>query len=867
MMNMNKIIWGLFLLFYVNIAFAQFTDNFSDGDLSNNPTWVGDVSNFQIANGELQLNAPSEGFSSIFTEIDLLDSAVWEIYTRLDFDPSNSNQLRIYLQLDNQDITVANGYFIELGETGSEDNLKFYRLDAGIDELIAEGTIGAVASSPAFRLKITREANGDWQVETDYTGGFDFNADVQFFDPTYLATTGWFGLICKYSSSRTDKFFFDDISARTIMPDVEAPLLVNATPLNETTLVVQFSEKIEAASAENILNYNVSPSIGSPVSATLIDVNEVELVFANPFTSGENHTLSTENIKDEAGNITGIQTTNFVFTKIETAEPYDLLITEIMADPTPAIGLPEAEWIEIFNKSNKTIELEGMIFADGTGEQILPAISLLPNEYAIICDDSEVANFEVFGKVVEVNSFPLLTNGGELVSIKDVFGKVIHAVDYSSNWYMDTGKKEGGWTLELINPQTPCLGAENWIASNNLNGGTPGRENSVLQNIPDEVFPDLLTAFPESDTELLLNFSEGLDFSTASDISNYTISPSLLLASAEPLPPLYEQVRLRLSQPMEDGTIYKIKIESRVADCAGNTIGMKNELEFALPATIEIGDLVINEILFNPETGGADFLEVYNLSGKVLDLSELLIGRVTADDTQVFGVDNPYLLFPGTIAAFTPEREDVLARYDVPNPAALIETRLPTMPDDDGNVKLYIAGPINPIIVDDLNYNRDWHHPLLDVQEGVSLERIDPSASTDNANNWQSAAESVGFATPTGMNSQFKNSNVGEGQFNLSPSSFSPNDDGIDDFLQINYSLEQAGYLANTTIFDAAGRPIKSLSQNELLGTTGFLRWDGDTDEATYAKTGIYIVYIQIFAPDGSVQEFKEPCVLSRSIK
>ncbi len=855
------------ILLFVQICFAQFTDNFTDGDFTNNPTWVGDVANFQITNGELQLNAPDGGFSSLFTEINLLDSAIWEIYTRLDFDPSGSNQLRIYLQLDNQDVMAANGYFIELGESGSEDKLAFYRLDAGNEELIAEGTIGAVASAPEFRLRITREANGDWLVESDYSGGSDFSTEVQFSDATYLATTGWFGLTCKYSTTRTDKFFFDDISARTIMPDVEAPLLVSATPIDETTLTVQFSEKVEMASAENVLNYNVSLGIGNPVSATLIDVNQVELVFANPFVSGENHILSTENIRDEAGNISTVQTTNFIFTKIETAEPYDLLITEIMSDPTPAIGLPEAEWIEIFNKSNKTIELEGMIFEDGGGEQILPAISLLPNEYAIICDDSEVANFEAFGKVVEVEKFPALTNGGELLSIKNMFGEIIHAVDYSSNWYMDSGKKEGGWTLELINPQTPCLGAENWIASNNLNGGTPGRENSVLQNIPDETFPDLLAAFPESNVEVLLTFSEGLDFSKAAEVSNYSIDPALTITSAEPLPPLYKQVKLRFAQPIENGTVYKIKVENEVSDCAGNTIGMKNESDFALPTDIEPGDLVINEILFNPQTGGFDFLEVYNLSGKILDLSQLLIGRVTSNNTQVFGVENPYLLFPGTIAAFTADREDILSRYNVPNPAALIETQLPTMPDDEGNVKLYITGPINPIIVDDLNYARNWHHPLLKVEEGVSLERIDPSAETDNANNWQSAAASVGFATPTGMNSQFKNSNTAEGVVTLEPSSFSPNDDGVDDFLQINYSLEQSGYLANVTIFDAAGRPVKALSQNELLGTTGFLRWDGDTDDASYAKTGIYIVYIQIFAADGIVQEFKEPCVLSRQIK
>jgi len=153
---MNKIIWVTFFLFSINISFGQLTENFSDGELSNNPTWNGDLPNFQVTNGELQLNAPDAGSSS------------WEIYTRLDFDPSGSNQLRIYLQLDNQDVMAANGYFIEIGETGSEDNLQFYRLDAGDEELIAEGTLGTVASSPEFRLRIIRITTVDLILVRSY---------------------------------------------------------------------------------------------------------------------------------------------------------------------------------------------------------------------------------------------------------------------------------------------------------------------------------------------------------------------------------------------------------------------------------------------------------------------------------------------------------------------------------------------------------------------------------------------------------------------------------------------------------------------------------------------------------------------------
>ena len=41
-------------------------------------------------------------------------------------------------------------------------------------------------------------------------------------------------------------------------------------------------------------------------------------------------------------------------------------------------------------------------------------------------------------------------------------------------------------------------------------------------------------------------------------------------------------------------------------------------------------------------------------------------------------------------------------------------------------------------------------------KKGVALERIDPDAATQDAANWTSASETVGYGTPGYQNSQYK---------------------------------------------------------------------------------------------------------------
>ena len=64
--------------------------------------------------------------------------------------------------------------------------------------------------------------------------------------------------------------------------------------------------------------------------------------------------------------------------------------------------------------------------------------------------------------------------------------------------------------------------------------------------------------------------------------------------------------------------------------------------------------------------------------------------------------------------------------------------------------------------------------------------------------------------------------------------------------------------MANVKIFDQEGRAIKELAHNELLGTEGFFRWDGDQDNGSRARMGYYMIWFEIFDADGMLKTFKK---------
>lgn len=848
---------------------AQFTDSFNDGNFTINPTWSGNDSGFQIQQNTLRSNGP-QASSVIYlsTPSSLMDSAEWNFLIRLDFNPSSTNQVRVYLSSDQPDLSGnLNGYFVQFGETGTApDSLDVFRQSGGSTTKVFTGVSGIMTSttSNSVRIKILRHAGGVWDVFADRTGGNNLMAEGSFTDNTY-PTSNYFGVVCDYSTaSRYNLYYFDDFSVGYITPDAIQPDVASVNVLSPTTVDVRFTEPVELASSESNFNYSVNNSIGIAAIATRDagDFALVHLTFANPFQNATNYTLTVSGIKDLAGNTMNSYLFPFSFYN---AQKYDVVINEIMTDPDPAVALPSVEYMELHNRTGFPVSIKNWTLSDATSTATLPDVTILADSFLVLCSVSNADSFSSSVAKTGVASFPSLTNTGEMLLLKDQFNNLIHAVAYTDGWYGNTTKADGGWALEMIDAGNPCTGEGNWKASEDVSGGTPGRSNSVAESNPDTIPPQLVRASLQDNNTLLLYFSEAVNSDAAAVASNYLISNSIgNPAMALPVSFEYKTVRLEFIQNFSAGVIYTVTV-SNVSDCSGNTVGMYNTARFAIPDSATAGDVVINEILFNPRTNGYDFVELYNRSPKVIDLKNFDVLEMDAAAPDVVLEEasittESYLLFPDEYVVLTEKPENIRANYLCENPQAFIAMPLPNFPDDEGICVLKIH---NGPTIDSLHFSDKWHFALLDEEDGVSLERIDYTLPTQEQNNWHSAASTIGFATPTYLNSQYTQTGISDDAVVIDPEVFTPDNDGDKDFTWVTYQFTEPGYTANVRIYDARGREVRALVRNELLSSSGQFQWDGTDDEGKKARVGIYIAHVEIFNLSGKVKRFKRQLVLA----
>jgi hypothetical protein len=481
-----------------------------------------------------------------------------------------------------------------------------------------------------------------------------------------------------------------------------------------------------------------------------------------------------------------------------------------------------------------------------------------------LCDHDVAAELAAFGSTLSIDGFPAMTNGGDQLILTNSNGEVLVDLSYDLSWYQDAEKADGGWSLELIQPEQSLNCPGNWIASEANAGGTPGQVNSVNGLTLETDGPFLLSAYAESDLEILLRFDEALDPVTAADPLAYTINGGISISDAFAQAGNRE-VLLILTAPLQSGTVYELSAGTTLTDCLGNPVSEPVIRRVGLSLAAEAGDIVINELLFFPEVGGADFIELYNRSEKTINLRDWFINNRQADGSdRNETITEDFLIFPGEYVVITEDPQDILDRYTVHFPERLLTNDLPTL-SDEGQLTLSNAAFV---VIDSFAYSADLHSPLLSDERGVSLERVDTEAATNSAGNWHSAAGTAGFATPTDENSQYlpvrpNGSNV----ISLTQKRFSPDGDGFEDLLLLQVEADRPGYLATIQVFDANGRLIRRLLRNELLPVNGVYKWDGTHADGHKARIGIYVIWVELINPDGTVERWQETCVLAGNLE
>ena len=1012
-----------FALYSCSPVPAQINDNFNDGNFNTNPTWIGSTDVFVVnTSQQLQLfnTLGGQSYLSAETTNSSIDNKEWRLTVKQTFSGSDNNHSRIYLVANGSDLSFASatsgsnssGYFLKLGEAGSTDAIKFFRDDGplGIVELAA-GTAGLVASSFYLNIQVLRDNIGSWSVQVDPTGGTNFTSEFSIFDNTYNQTS-FVGVSCIYTSSNATKFYFDNIyfgneipptvvntpNVRSVvinelyadptpsngLPDAEYIELFNADSIpfelsgwklvnstTEKTLpsyllnpneyvilcdanntswfpnsigIVSLTALTNSADSLTLLDlnnnaidivsyrddwynsseksdggwsleqinphkicssqlnwsasnnatggtpgfqnsiYNNSPDTEGPqlLSWNLNQANQVTLSFnesidntiSNNFvcdnapissvqfsesntvvviTFNANlqpetfYTLSQSALADCDGNISNFSIEIY---QGKTPEFGDLIFTEILADPDPVVqGIP-SEFIEVFNKSSHTLELHGLSINSCVfeGSQLL-----LPNEYLVLGDVTESLSFLSVSNKLLIPSFPTLTNSGMLLKLS-MNGMHLDSIRYSIDWFNNSFKANGGWSLELANPNLPCSTSNNWKACENEIGNSPGYENSVYSLTPDVSKPELLYLTLE-DSSLALHFNEpvtlnGNLFQEENLVGNFiTENPSTYIT-------------LNASEVLNT-EVLNYNLEG-ISDCSGNSTAIS--FLWGFPENASALNLVINEILFNPYVGSSDFVEILNTSSNAVCIQHLSIanGYLNTGSENEKATLEGRIILPHEFIVFTEDGIDLVALYPSIQTKNIIRVNaLPTFNNSDGTCIIYSN---QNEIIDEMNYSESMHFQLLNSFEGVSLERLSSELPSAQESNWHSASESSGFATPGAENSQSISIENMNGVFELSTSIFSPDNDGMDDVIQFHFSEMKSGCVGNLTIYNERGIRVKRLVRNEYLGPEGNAIWDGISDNGEALAIGIYIATFEAFNEDGIQVNYKRDFILARKL-
>ncbi|HUS34057.1 MAG TPA: lamin tail domain-containing protein, partial [Verrucomicrobiae bacterium] len=344
----------------------------------------------------------------------------------------------------------------------------------------------------------------------------------------------------------------------------------------------------------------------------------------------------------------------------------NLLITEINYHPITAQGVEanELEFIELKNTSNAEMDLSGIRFTNGISYTFPLGKKLSPGKFVVLARNPEAFAVRYPGVVIDGSYTNKLDDGGETITLVHASGAPIFSVRYSdlAPWPITPDGAGTSLVSRDANANPDPNNAANWRASAQF-GGSPGQDDPPINVLPIHVNEALThTDLPAVDALELYNpnfepvdvggwyltddrltpkkfripspkwidpdsyvvFTEA-DFNPTPGVgTSFSLSShgdELFLYSADPAGNLTGYSDGFNFDGAENGVTF-----GRYTNSVGevlfpaqraNTLGPVNG---AVNSGPRVGPVVISEIRYQPKLGDEEFIELHNLTARVIDL-------------------------------------------------------------------------------------------------------------------------------------------------------------------------------------------------------------------------------------------------------
>lgn len=808
-------------------VYGQFTDDYSDGDLMNNPTWLGDTALFRVdPQGQLHQVAPaSSGSAMLYTHSRALYQADWSWWMRLGFNPSGANYADVYVLSQSSRLDSAlSGYFVRVGSTA--DDVCLYRQTGNTRTCIINGRDGVLnrIDNP-LRIRITRDSSGIWSLFTDTTGsGLHWTLEGTAYDATHLYGS-FTGCRQVFSSTRSQLYWYDDwVVQGMALPDTLPPRLLMARVARQGVIKLEFNKGFPPAALVQPLHYALS-GFGFPTEVDPVGARSVELRWSMT-------------LPDEGSFLLCLMLTDSGGVPLDTCAEWvhrpssrgDLIFNEIMMVPPLSGPLPPTEYVELRNMSSYTLELGDWVYGDRSSSVVLPAYRIPPGGYLVLCPLGSDSAWRGLSPVLALPLWPALNNDEDGLFLRHPDGWTADTLNYQADWHASSIKKLGGWSLERQNGLLDCQDPWNWTSSTDPSGGTPGRKNSMDGPDPGGTGfktpprAQLLHAVMLADRSIHLQFSQAVRAGQAS-LGGYPISvlsvtpPSVnwtLPGWLVPATPGIEWLRLEGWTDCRDSPVVAVSWPLSVCSSAS-------------PST-----LFFHEIYYRPAVGGVAYYELIHLGNEAIDLSRVYLAE--SDEHEQYSSATPLCsmvsaILPGQRLVVC--RDTALLRADLGETEPVHRRQVPSLPLPKAGGGYVLLLDHAGRVLDRLAYHDSLHHPIVAEPKGLALER--PDGHTDMP--WSTADTRV-RGTPGRPNSRSPYDQLRAGSLSISPRVIHPR---RMDLMRISLECSGSG-MVRIDLLDMGGRLIAPLLPPTLCRGVAETYWDGRDANGRWAREGSYLV-------------------------